>query len=294
MNIRNNDIDLFIKKSIGIDNNLSIDIYKNPIERFEYSNKIVDIVNKNIPQIQSYHNHNLETTLKENGCVVLENYFSDEEVDSILEIIKNQPGYNYHIAATAYNQEPKVFSEDLDWNILSYKPDIFLQSKLILDKITNLSLLSLIQSYLGCFPTFYSVNCIWSKFTNENYKTQIIHRDYDDFKFLSFFVMLTDIDENNGPHTYYQKTQDGNDDTSFPLLIKGKKGTCFLADTYGLHHGNPLIEKSRCLLWLRFGLYVNNMHIKNKDYLFKQDRDLIFKHIEKKLHNEYLLRAFIK
>ena len=108
------------------------------------------------------------------------------------------------------------------------------------------------------------------------------------------FITLTDIDDNNGPHIYYPKTFDGSDNIEKPLIIKGKKGTCFFADTYGLHHGLELKEKSRCLLWLRFGMYVNNVHFKDKNNLFKQDENYLFDIVEKNLHNQYLFRAFIK
>ena len=81
---------------------------------------------------------------------------------------------------------------------------------------------------------------------------------------------------------------------SDPVIVKGKKGTAFLADTFAFHNGMPLLERDRCLLWVRFGLHINNVHFKNKDNEYKQDSSVIFEHIPDNEHNRYLLRAFLK
>lgn len=287
-------IDSLIKEKLGIETITSTDIYKEAEYRDQCGKTVIDLVNNYIDKIPYTHEVSLEEQLKTNGCVVLDNFMSEDEVDDIMASLKYVPGYNYHIAANSYNQEARVFSEDLLWNILSYKPDVLLGSKTILEKFSEEKTLSLIQSYLGCFPTLYSFNCIWSKFTGEEFKTQKIHRDYDDFKFLSLFVILTDIDDNNGPHVFYPKTQDGSEIDEEPFVIKGKKGTAFLADTYALHNGMPLLQGQRCLLWVRYGLYLNNIHFHCKSNLFAQDSADIFKHISETESNKYLLRAFIK
>lgn len=286
-------IDEIIRKELQIEKDVSVELYKNSDSRQEASKKIIELVNNHIDQIPSIHEKYLEDELKDKGCVLLENFMSEDQVDEILETIKNAEGYNNHIAATAYNKEPKIFSEDLEWNILSYTPDILLKSKTILNIFVNPKILSLIQSYLGCFPTLYSFNCVWSKFNGQEYRTQNIHRDFDDFKFLALFVILTDIDDNNGPHVFYPKTQDGSEISEAPVIVKGKKGTAFLADTYAYHNGMPLVSGQRCLLWIRYGLYVNNIHYKDKNNLFAQNEKDIFNQIENNDHNKYLLRAFI-
>ena len=149
------EIDNIIKKKLNIENETSTDLYKDPSYRKQCSEIISEIVNTYIPKVEPIHDIFLEEKLKENGCVILENFINESEVDEIIDLIKLKPGYNYHIAASSYNQETKIFSENIDWNILSYKPEVFLKSDLILKKIADRSLLSLVQSYLQCFPTFY-------------------------------------------------------------------------------------------------------------------------------------------
>jgi hypothetical protein len=285
-------VDQIIRKELNFPIDADCSIYKT--DRDENHKKISAIVNNYIEPISNQHDINDERFLKENGYCLIENLFSEEEIDQLMSLIKDQPGYNYHIAANSYNREAKVFSDDLNWNVMSYEPSVFLKSELLLQKITKPEVLSLIQSYLGCFPTMYSINCVWSKYTEEEFKTQTLHRDFDDYKFVSLFVYLTDIDDNNGPHMYYPKTHNGEDNTEEPVIIKGKKGTTFLADVYGLHNGVPLKEGKRCLLWCRFGLMVNNVHYKDQCNTFIITSKDIFDKIEDNQNNRYLLRAFLK
>lgn len=287
-------IDEKIKHELNIENIETMDLYKDSSYRKECCEKVIQLVNDFIEPIHNQHDTNLEKELFEKGGVVIENFMTENEVDEVLQLIENEPGYNYHIAANAYNQNPEVFSEKLDWNILSYKPDLLLKSKVVMSNFTNGKLISLVQSYLGCLPTIFSVNCVWSKFTGEDFKTQKIHRDFDDFKFLTLFVILTDIDDSNGPHVFYPNTQDGSEIKTDPWIIKGKKGTAFLADTYAYHNGMPLEQGQRCLLWVRFGLYVNNAYKHGQYNLFKQDKKMLFSLIPDTKENNYILRGFIK
>lgn len=286
-------VDIAIIKTLDIENITSMDLYRDSNFRNDCSKKVADIVNEFVDKVPNCHNPSDEETLKKYGCVTLENFMSEEDVDSVLKLIENEPGYNYHIAANAYNQNPEIFRKDLEWNILSYKPDILLSSETILRNFTDKKLISLVQSYLGCLPTIFSLNCVWSKFTGEEFKTQKIHRDYDDFRFLTLFVILTDINEKNGPHVFYPNTQDGSEIVSEPFIIQGKKGTAFLADTYAYHNGMPLEEGQRCLLWVRFGLYKNNAYRHGQYNLFVQESKNIFNLIPENETNKYLLRGFI-
>ena len=286
-------IDDFIRKELGIWDKSLTKLCVDAESNAKNAIKVNSIVNNFIEPLESTHDAKDEKFFKENGYLELGQLFSDEEINQLTSLIENVPGYNYHIAANCYDREPKVFSDELDWNIMSYEPSVFLESEVLLKKITDKKLLSLVQSYLGCFPTMYSVNCVWSKYTDEPFKTQLRHRDYDDFKFISFFVFLTDIDDDNGPHMYFPKTQNGEEPTCDPVIIKGKKGTVFLADVYGYHNGVPLNSGKRCLLWCRFGLMLNNMHYKDQCDLFKQKPENIFSKIEDNEHNRYLLRGFL-
>lgn len=286
------DIDSLIRKKLNIINLDDISIARD-YEINKKNTKIVnDLVNNFIEPTENKHDIELEKELKSKGLVLLDDLFTTEEIDSIYQSIIESPGYNYHIAATAFNKETRKIEDSGDWNILSHDPNILLKSDILLKKMTDKKILSLIQSYLGCFPTMFSINCLWSIYTGENFKTQNTHRDYDDFKFLSLFVLLTDIDDDNGPHVYFPGTHLGTDAELDPIIVKGKKGTSFLADVYGLHNGMPLKSGKRCLLWIRYGLFLNNMHYYIKNNSYKQEFDNLFSKIENDKYNRYLLRGY--
>jgi hypothetical protein len=288
------DIDKLIREKLDLQDTSDVEVYRTIESKNEYHPKIKDIVNEYIEQIEPCHDVEIEKSLKENGYVVIENFFSKEQVDEIVKLTENLPGYNFHIPNRAFNQETKIFSDDSDWAITAYKMDHMLKNELILKTITDAKLVSLAQSYLGCLPTIHSVNLWWSKFTGEVFHTQKIHRDIDDYKFLAFFIYLSDVDENNGPHVFYPKTQNGSNDLSEKKVITGKAGTAIIADTYAWHHGSPLNEGKRLMIWTRYGLFKNNNFYRDNNSIFEQDEEVFFSKIEDNSTNRYILRAFTK
>ncbi len=287
-------IDEIIREKLNLQDTSNVEVYRSIENKNKFHPLVRDIVNDHVPKIQSCHDLNIENKLKENGYVVLENYISQEQVEELKKITDNLPGYNFHIPNRAFNQETKVFSDDTDWNITAYKMDVMLQNKLILNIITNPKLVSLAQSYLGCMPTIHSINLWWSKYTGEVFHTQKLHRDIDDYKFLAFFIYLSDVDENNGPHVFYPKTHNGSDNLDEKVVITGKAGTAIIADTYAWHHGSPLYDGKRLMLWTRFGLFKNNNFYRDNNAVFAQDPQVFFDKIEDNQINRYLLRAFTK
>jgi hypothetical protein len=105
---------------------------------------------------------------------------------------------------------------------------------------------------------------------------------------------LSDVDENNGPHVFYPKTHNGSDDLSEKTVITGKAGTAIIADTYAWHHGSPLYDGKRLMIWTRFGLFKNNNFYRDNNSVFAQNENVFFSKIDDNEINRYLLRAFTK
>lgn len=288
------DIDAIVRERLDLSDTLDVTCYKDIDKRNEYHSKIKDIVNEFIPKVESNHNLEHEALLKDKGYVIFENFLDDTQVESIVKYISDKPGYNFHVPNRAFSSETKIFSEDLDWNILSYNTDLLLQNEIILKIMTDKKLVSLVQSYFGCLPTIHMLSMWWSIFTGEVFHTQKIHRDGDDYKFLTFFVYLSDINENNGPHIFYPGTQNGSDDLSEKLVITGKAGTAVLADTFAWHHGSPLNEGKRLLMYNRFSLFKNNNYFRDKSFLNMQSEETFFSKIDDNVTNRHLLRLFTK
>jgi hypothetical protein len=131
--------------------------------------------------------------------------------------------------------------------------------------------LAVSASYLGCEPTISCVRIDWyAPNAGEPARVQKYHRDYDDWRFIKFFVYLTDVDDNSGPHEYVQgshlksgrmratsfereqlEPQYGHD--SF-MRVCGPRGTSFMVDTYGIHKGNAPVAAPRLMLQIEYSL----------------------------------------
>jgi hypothetical protein len=155
-------------------------------------------------------------------------------------------------------QAPVAVRYDLD------EPDVVASlatQRLLADR----SLLAVAQRYLGAAPIVDLVAMWWSAAVGaeaSDAAAQAFHFDLDRLRFLKLFVYLTDVDERHGPHVYVRgshrakppalrhdgRHRDDAVDAAFPggrVTITGERGTMFLADTIGLHKGEPLVEGCR-------------------------------------------------
>ena len=155
----------------------------------------------------------------------------------------------------------------------------------------NRELNELVSVYLNCPASCYRVNSWWQvphkSQKDEPSNAQMWHRDRDDFKFITLFIYLTDVDEDSGPHCYIPKSHDPkfledklvehkgmysehilgnrhaflNDQTIKSIFsnseIKtwtGQKGTAFLEDTQGLHKASLPKKSPRLIMQMRWGI----------------------------------------
>ncbi len=119
--------------------------------------------------------------------------------------------------------------------------------------------------YLGCLPTISTIGIRWSlPGPGSGIDTQNFHRDPDDFRFFKLFVYLTDVDADSAPHLFVvgsHKTSGKIRAGRYPrdelerdygadkiIAITGKRGTTFVADTYGIHSGGVPRTRPRVML----------------------------------------------
>jgi hypothetical protein len=138
------------------------------------------------------------------------------------------------------------------------------------------------QAYLGAASALKQVNLWWSSAIggapdkDHDHAAQMFHFDYDPApRWLKFFVYVTDVTEENGPHTYvrgshrlrqeklreimargYVRISDpeiagvfGRDNV---VELAGPKGTVLAVDTMGFHKGKPPISGYRLLAQLEY------------------------------------------
>lgn len=174
----------------------------------------------------------------------------------------------------------------------------------LLELANRPEILAIAERYLGCVPTLYSLHAWWSfsgHGTAEH--AQLYHRDFDDFRFCTLFLYLTDVGPTNGAHSFirrshrpetsdqilqtragrvrigdraatladlYSAFQSEQHDAMYEAVfdgfvetITGPAGFGFIADTGGLHKGVPLTEGRRLMCWARYGLYRNFIAVKD-------------------------------
>lgn len=139
------------------------------------------------------------------------------------------------------------------------------------------SIIALAEEYLGSKPVLDTVNMWWTTaYTNQpdSNAAQLYHFDMDHARWIKFFVYLTDVTTESGPHCFvagshcrggipghllrqgYARLSDEEVKASFPpsdvIEITGPRGTILAVDTRGLHKGKPVLQGERLIFELEF------------------------------------------
>jgi hypothetical protein len=139
------------------------------------------------------------------------------------------------------------------------------------------SILAVAQSYLRCKPIIDVMSMWWhtaySKVADKE-AAQFWHFDMDRIKWLKFFIYLTDVGPDNGPHSFvegshrtggipdslrlkgYVRLTDEEVEACYPrdrfIEFTAPRGTVIAEDTRGLHKGKPVQRGDRLVLQLQF------------------------------------------
>jgi len=136
------------------------------------------------------------------------------------------------------------------------------------------------QAYFGASPALKNVNLWWSAVIDgkpDSHAAQLFHFDFDAApRWLKFFVYLSDVSSETGPHVYVRgshrrqaKTRDLlargyvriDDDEIASVFgrdniveLSGLKGTVLAVDTMGFHKGKPPSSGYRLLAQLEYAI----------------------------------------
>jgi hypothetical protein len=167
------------------------------------------------------------------------------------------------------------------------------------------------RKYFNTEPYLDGLSMWWTtnyKKSPDKASAQYFHFDMDTIRWLKFFIYLTDVDENSGPHVYisgthksgsipkhilnkgYQRLDDNlifeNFDPNTVKTFFGKKGTIIVEDTRGLHKGLNVKSNDRLLLQLQFSnslfgssdlmnLKINDTGVNNLNYLINSKSKIL-------------------
>jgi hypothetical protein len=140
--------------------------------------------------------------LKEKGVVVPGPIFDRRKIADVRAYLDPLPVYRgSHILSSDYQLRP--FSEvQKDSAFAGYTVDQLLRAPHLVDFFNQPAIVDFIEEAFGCVPTLYSLNAWWSfpATSPTGDGMQRFHRDTDDWRFLTLFIYLTDVDEGAGPH----------------------------------------------------------------------------------------------
>ena len=137
------------------------------------------------------------------------------------------------------------------------------------------TLASIAAAYFHCRPIYDFAAMWWSTPGGpKDYSSaaQMFHYDMDRLFFLKFFVYLTDVTPDTGPHVFVagshrrkpaalrddRRYEDAEVFAHYPRTairtVCGGRGTIFAADTRALHKGEPVLQGERLVLQVEFAI----------------------------------------
>jgi hypothetical protein len=158
-----------------------------------------------------------------------------------------------------------------------FRPADLLQHPDVQRLLADPSFASLAQDYLGSRPLIDVLTMWWSTaFSDrpESKAAQYFHFDMDRPKWLKFFIYLTDVELENGPHGFVSGSQRtgaiprGILDKGYARLtdeevkaafgdeaittMVAPRGTILVEDTRGLHKGNVVLKGDRLMFQIQY------------------------------------------
>lgn len=268
-------------------------------ERKFVSQFLADEIEKVVPKKQYPYEQGRYDELTREGIITLDDCaLTKKQIEDINSYFSKKKVFNswVYIYSNKIPYEVEVLRRESP--IGSYRSDDTINAPHLLDLALNPKILGIVEKYLGCTPTIYSMNS-WRYFPGHPIAgPQNFHRDIDDYKFLALFVFLSDVKggDAGGQFQHIRRTHDeaevakmlsGNTlaaNEFFPPKLKnhgyqnsdfyrkifsdhivdfsGRAGSVFLADTFGLHRGVPPQFDDRFVCWIRYG-YGQNWAYKN-------------------------------
>lgn len=221
----------------------------------------------------------LGARLRRDGYVVFPSALSAEVCDRLLAFAARTPatirpmdGQSADVTREALYEpgNPQAVRYD-------YQPSDLLDQPDVQDLLADLSLLCLVQEYLGCEPKADVLSMWWhTAFQDhpDSMAAQYFHFDMDRFKWLKVFIYLTDVGPDNGPHAFvrgshrtgaiprhlldrgYVRLTDEEVAANFTAeginTFTAPRGTIIVEDTRGLHKGVHVRDGARLILQLQF------------------------------------------
>ena len=203
------------------------------------------------------------------GYTSLGNLISRNDAEAAVRHFRQQPGY----ASQTPLQSDGVlrpFDEFINQEraverYFCYSAKTSLACPQVQAVVNNGLLREVAAAYLGFTPTLFSVNTIATIKGSADHYVMRMHRDYDAFASVTFFIYWTDVAADNGATLYIPRSHLSSNVPEDRAFLIGQAGQIFALDTFGLHAGNKDVADFRLATWCRFGSTPNLASVQDPD-----------------------------
>ena len=221
----------------------------------------------------------LDRRLRRDGYVVFEKAVPVELCERILDFALRQPA---KVRASDSGSKPPsgeiVYDRANPRGIIyDFHPQVLVNQPDIQRLMSDLSIIALAERYLAAKPVLDTVNLWWTTAYGkapDSAAAQLWHFDMDRLRWIKFFVYLTDVRMESGPHCFVAGSQRTHGiprrflDMGYARLsdeevqreytadaiktFTAPRGSIIAEDTRGLHKGLPVRRGDRLMLELEF------------------------------------------
>ena len=227
--------------------------------------------NSDILMINDTDYSKAESSLKKFGYWVAPNKVASELLDEFEIAAEQELRRVYSLAESINIRDSKQNVLLKDREMVSLETDWCLKQRLTYLLASSTGVLNVVGRYLETVPIL-NLPDSWFSFPVDDLKSgsaQNWHVDCDRVKWIKVFVYITDVENENGPHSFISTTHKNwriktnnsrflkesvakKFESSEIQIFKAKRGTVIFEDTRGLHKGTPLSAGHRLILQLEF------------------------------------------
>jgi hypothetical protein len=196
--------------------------------------------------------------LQTNGFCKLGKIFKNDECKMFIQSLVGTVSYDSQVILQSSGVK-KIFDPNsrdfLKKNnaYTCFEPQVFNDFKPIANMLENQELMELIKIYLNFNAEAYSCHNWYNPKSETEHYVHRLHRDNQDFKFLTMVIYWNEVTRDNGA-TFYIKGSHKSDNKNLEGgFLEGLSGEAFLADFSGLHKGTSVKKNFRYTTFVNFG-----------------------------------------
>ena len=210
--------------------------------------------------------------IKEKGYFKFDSKLNNEICEDIIRHIYSIQGYGNKDEKRKIN----VIERKNDINYINFHEKDLMKNKSLQKLSVNEFFLNISRNYFGSEPILSNIGIAITYPTNQPMSefAQLYHFDLDRIKWLKFFIYLSDVSLEEGPHSYiegthkvlgkpYELVKKGYKritdeeffryvDKSKEKMVIGEKGTIFVGDSSAFHKGNNPKKNNRIMLQFEY------------------------------------------